>query len=98
MLGAGPPRTGRPPTNRLGPFGGWPTQDGFFTHVQSADVEVWDGSEYQPDADQVYGEQRLRMRIGVARDVTAVTITYAHFTELGQVPIPRIDVPPEGRQ
>ena len=42
----------------------------------------------------LYGEQRLRLRIGVTRAVRAVTITYAQFTELGVVPLPRIDVRP----
>ena len=62
---------------------------------QNTPVEVWDGDEYAvPDA-AVFGEQRLRMRIGVTRDIRTVTLTYAQFTDIGQIQIPRIDVFPE---
>jgi hypothetical protein len=62
---------------------------GAVTHRVAQPERAW--SDLGQD---VVGEQRLCLRVGVAREVTAVTITYAHFTELGQVPIPRIDVRP----
>jgi hypothetical protein len=83
----------RPPSASTSPFRGWPP--GPFTDaVRNAPVEVWTGSDYEPAGASLYGEQRLRLRIGVTRAVQSVTITYTQFTDLGVIPLPRIDVRP----
>jgi hypothetical protein len=84
----------RPPLGRPNPFGGWPPPDQFTDAVRNAPVGVWTGSDYELAGESLYGEQRLRLRVGVTRAVRAVTIVYALFTELGVVPLPRIDVRP----
>jgi hypothetical protein len=84
----------RPPGRPANPFRGWPPADQFPGGVQQHGVEVWTGTDYDDPDDQVYGEQRLRLRVGVTRDVRTVTITYAHFTAIGEVRLPRIDVSP----
>jgi hypothetical protein len=63
--------------------------------VQNADVEIWDGSDYVAPTEGVFGEQRLRMRVGVTKSVSEATVTYTHFTEIGTIRFPRIDVSPE---
>jgi hypothetical protein len=77
------------------PLGDWPPADPF-TAVRNAPVEVWTGSDFELAGAPLYGERRLRLRIGVTRAVHAVTITYTQFTDLGVVPLPRIDVRPGG--
>jgi hypothetical protein len=62
--------------------------------VQHSDIEIWTEDGYQPPAEEVFGEHRLRLRVGVGRDVRAITLTYVHFTNLGEVNLPRIDVTP----
>lgn len=95
LVGATGPR---PPLTSANPFRGWPPPDQFPGGVVCHfDAEVWDGKEYQPGAEQVFGEQRLRLRVGVARSVSEVTVTYAHFVDVGRVPIPRLNISPEGR-
>ncbi|HKB05232.1 MAG TPA: hypothetical protein VKD90_23610, partial [Gemmataceae bacterium] len=89
LIGAVGPR---PPMRASNPFRGWPPADQFPWSVQHVPVELWTGSEYEIPEEQVFGEQRLRLRVGVSRDVRAVTITYAHFTDIGEVPLPRMDV------
>jgi hypothetical protein len=86
----------RPPLDRVNPFRGWPPPDQFTWNVQYAPPEVWTGSDWDDESNQVYGEQRLRMRVGVTRAVRAVTIVYAQFTDLGVVPLPIVDVTPGG--
>jgi hypothetical protein len=86
----------RPPMRSSNPFRGWPPPDQFPWSVEHAPAEVWNGSEYEDPAGPMYGEQRLRLRVGVTRDVRAVTITYAHFTDIGEVPLPRMDVSANG--
>ncbi|MBO0698706.1 MAG: hypothetical protein J2P46_09950 [Zavarzinella sp.] len=83
----------RPPLRGSNPFRGWPPAEQFPGSVQSVGTEVWTGSAYEPPGESVFGEQRLRLTVGVTRDVRAVTITYAHFTDIGEVPLPRIDLP-----
>jgi hypothetical protein len=80
---------------RANPFRGWPLAMQFTDAVQYTPAQVWDGVEFAESGMDVFGEQRLRMRVGVARDVRAVTISYAQYTDLGQAQIPRIDVSPE---
>jgi len=94
LIGAVGPR---PPMRSANPFRGWPAAAQFPGSVESAGTELWTGSEYETPENQVFGEQRLRLRVGVTRDVRAVTITYAHFTDIGEVPLPRIDLPPDRR-
>jgi hypothetical protein len=94
LIGAVGPR---PPLQSTNPFRGWPPPDQFPDSVQSEEAELWTGSEYGRLESHVFGEQRLRLRVGVTRDVRAVTITYAHFTDIGEVPLPRIDLPPDRR-
>ena len=91
LIGAVGPR---PALGSTGPFRGWPPPDQFPDTVQGQGAEVWTGTGYADPAEQVFGEQRLRLRIGVTRAVRAVTIVYAQFTELGVVALPRIDVTP----
>ena len=91
LIGAAGPRPPGRPGNR---FRGWPPGDEFDGAVQHAEIELWTGSDYEPPDDQVYGRQRLRLRVGVTREVRTVTITYAHFTDIGEVRLPRIDVSP----
>jgi hypothetical protein len=86
---------GHPESRGYNPFRGWPPPEAYDGSVQNADVEIWDGSEYVPPSDNVFGEQRLRMRIGVTRSVSEATVTYTHFTEIGTIPIPRVDITPD---
>ena len=80
---------------RSNPFRVWPPMDQFANLLQNAPAEVWDGSDFAETEGEVFGEQRLRMRFAVTPDVNSVTITYAHYTEIGEVRLPRIDVTPE---
>jgi hypothetical protein len=81
---------------RSSPFYGWPLVGRFSGSVQNSFAELWDGTEYsESEQEEVFGERRLRMRIGVAREVQTVTLTYAYYTDIGEVRIPRIDVSPE---
>jgi hypothetical protein len=85
----------RPPLGSANPFRGWPPRDQFIGSVQHIMAEVWTGTDYEaPEEHQFYGELRLRLCVGVTRDIRAVTITYAHFTDIGEVALPRIDVSP----
>jgi hypothetical protein len=93
MIGAVGPR---PPLDRMNPFRGWPPPGQFSADVRNTEPDVWTGSDYEPPGEAVYGEQRLRMRVGVTRAVRAITIVYAQFTDLGVVPLPIIDVSPGG--
>jgi hypothetical protein len=86
----------RPPLGRINPFRGWPPPDQFTGDVQNTPPEVWAEGGWDDEVNQVFGEQRLRMRVGVARAVRAVTIVYAQFTDLGAVPLPIVDVTPGG--
>jgi hypothetical protein len=82
------------PRSRLGttsPFRGWPPPDQFPGEVQSLPTQVWTGAEYEEAIEQVFGEHRLRMRVGVTRAVRSVTITYTQFTDLGVIDLPRIE-------
>ena len=85
----------RPPLDRVNPFGGWPP-DNFTGDVQTMPPEVWADPDWDDEVNQVFGEQRLRMRVGVTRAVRAVTIVYAQFTDLGVVQLPIVDVTPGG--
>lgn len=86
----------RPPLGRANPFRGWPPADQFTWDVQNTPPEVWAEDGWDEDVSQVFGEQRLRMRVGVTRAVRAVTIVYAQFTDLGVVQLPIVDVTPGG--
>ena len=86
----------RPPLDRVNPFRGLPPPDQFTWDVQNTPPDVWTGSDWDDSRESVFGEQRLRMRVGVTRAVRAVTIVYAQFTDLGVVPLPIIDVTPGG--
>jgi hypothetical protein len=86
----------RPPLGRLNLFRGWPAPEQFTDDVQSSEPELWTGYDYEPSGEAVYGEQRLRMRVGVTRAVRSVTIVYAQFTDLGVVLLPRLDISPGG--
>lgn len=90
----------RPPRLRSGnPFRDW-SPDGDWANmesVQSAEVEIWDSTEYVEPSEQVFGEQRLRMRIGVSRNISEVVVIYVHYTQIGTISIPRINVHPEGQ-
>lgn len=87
----------RPPLGSADPFRGWPPPDQFPGSVRTAEVEAWDGQAYRPETEQLFGERRLRLWVGVSRSVSEVTITYAHFVDVGRVPIPRLNISPEGR-
>jgi hypothetical protein len=88
LIGAVGPRS---PLESASPFRGWPPPDQFPGHVQSLPAQVWTGAEYEEAIERVFGEQRLRMRIGVTRTVRSVTITYAQLTDLGVIDLPRIE-------
>ena len=81
----------RPRLATISPFHGWPSPDHFPGDVQSLPAQVWTGAEYEDPTQMVFGEQRLRMRVGVTRAVRSVTITYAQFTDLGVIDLPRIE-------
>jgi hypothetical protein len=81
----------RPPLGSTGPFRGRPPPGQFPGDVQSLPAQVWTATDYKEAIEQVFGEQRLRMRIGVTRAVRSVTITYAQFTDLGVIELPRIE-------
>jgi hypothetical protein len=83
----------------LNPFQGWPPDVDWtdLGTVQSELVEIWDGSAFVAPIEMVFGEQRLRLRVGVARRVQVVKLVYAHYTEIGEVAIPRIDIRPESQ-
>jgi hypothetical protein len=83
-----------PPLSRSNPLRGWPPPEQFTDNVQHADVEIWNGDEFETPGDEVFGEQRLQMRVGVTPDVDVVTITYVQFNNLGEVRLPRIDARP----
>jgi hypothetical protein len=92
LIGAVGPR---PPLRFANAFASWSPLEQFPGSVQHVTTEVWTGTGYEtPEEQQVYGELRLRLRVGVTRDVRAVTVTYAQFTDIGEVPLPRIDVSP----
>jgi hypothetical protein len=88
LIGAVGPR---PRLGSTSPFRGWLPPGQFPDTVLSLSAEVWTGSEYETPVEMVFGEQRLRMRVGVTRTVQSVTITYAQFTDLGVLQLPRID-------
>ena len=88
--------SGRPPLARMNAFRGWPPPDLFPDGVETAPPEVWTDDGWDEEVNQVFGEQRLRLRVGVTRAVRAVTIVYAQFTDLGVVPLPIVDVTPGG--
>jgi hypothetical protein len=92
LIGAA--RRGTPPP-RSNTFRGWPSMDQFANLLENMPAEVWDGSEFAELEGEVFGEKRLRMRFAVPPDVNAVTLTYAHYTEIGEVRLPRIDANPE---
>ena len=85
----------RPELRRSNPFRGWPPPDQFTDNVHHTAAEVWDGAEFVSSEREVFGEHRMRLRIGVTREVRTVTITYAQYTDIGEVQIPRIDVLPD---
>ena len=89
MIGAVGPR---PRLGSTSPFRGWPSPGQFRDSVLSLPPQVWTGSGYLDLSETVFGEQRLRMRVGVTRAVRSVTITYVQFTDLGEVQLPRIDL------
>ncbi|HVK13516.1 MAG TPA: hypothetical protein VM597_32515 [Gemmataceae bacterium] len=61
------------------------------------EMQVWDGAaEVEMDA-ETFGAARLRARVGVGRKIGTLLLVYAHFTEVGEIRIPRIDVTP-GRE
>jgi len=91
MLGA---LGAQPDQRNRHPYLSWPPDFENLAAVNVAEIEVWNGTDYEITDAELYGEQRLRLRVGVARNVAAIVITYAHFTELGEVRIPRIDVSP----
>ena len=66
--------------------------------VQMADIETWSGTAFEPDAEaEIFGAGRLRARVGIGRKIGTVLLMYAHFTEVGEIRIPRIDATP-GRE
>lgn len=85
----------RPELERANLSRSWSSDEGCDdTFVQTTPPELM-GEEETSVQDQVHGERRLRMRVGVARHITAVTINYAEFTEIGTVSIPRINIAPD---
>lgn len=66
-----------------------------FQLTEHGEVEVWDGENYVTPNETVFGEQRLRLLFGAAREVSEVAIVYAGVTEIGRVTIPRINIEPE---
>jgi hypothetical protein len=86
----------RSPLARANPFRGWPPTDAFADAVQATPPEVWTDPDWDAEVNQVYGQQMLRLRVGVTRAVREVTIVYAQFTELGVVRLPIVDVRPGG--
>lgn len=87
------PRTHPPSAN---PFRGWPSPETLDnSNVQCASTEFIEEDGVAVERHQVFGEGRLRMQVGVASEILAITITYAHFTDIGIVPIPRIDIRPD---
>jgi hypothetical protein len=74
----------------------------YFDQLASAEVlmnelEPWDGTEVEEPIDDMFGPARLRARVGVGRKIGTVLLVYAHFTEVGEIRIPRIDATP-GRE
>jgi hypothetical protein len=92
FIGAAGPR---PELRRSNPFRGWPPPDQFTDNVHHTAAQVWDGAEFAHSEREIFGEHRLRLRVGVTREVRTVTITYAQYTDIGEVQIPRIDVLPD---
>ena len=92
FIGASGPR---PELRRSNPFRGWPPPDQFTDIVRHIPAQVWDGAEFAISEREIFGKHRLRLRIGVTREVRTVTITYAQYTDIGEVQIPRIDVLPD---
>jgi hypothetical protein len=92
LIGASGPR---PELRRSNPFRGWPPQDQFTDNVHHTPAQVWDGAEFATSEREIFGKHRLRLRVGVTREVRTVTITYAQYTDIGEVQIPRIDVFPD---
>lgn len=88
LIGAVGPR---PRLGTTSPFRGWPPPDQFPETFVSLPAQVWTGGEYADPSETVFGEQRLRMRVGVTRAVRSVTIAYAQFTDLGVIDLHRID-------
>ena len=87
-----------PNSRLLNPFRGWPREDFVdLNTVQPGVVDIWDGANYVTPIEMIFGEQRLRMHVGVARRVQVVTLIYAQYTEIGEITIPRIDVRPESQ-
>jgi hypothetical protein len=87
---------GHPGSSRFNPYRGWPPPESFNdSMVQSAEVEIWDGADYVTPSESVFGEQRLRMRVGVTKSVSEATVTYTHLTEIGTIQFPRVDITPE---
>ncbi|HKA08160.1 MAG TPA: hypothetical protein VKD71_12955 [Gemmataceae bacterium] len=85
----------RPELRRSNPFRGWPPPDQFTDNVHHTAAQVWDGAEFASSEREVFGEHRIRLRIGVTREIRTVTITYTPYTDIGVVQIPRIDVFPD---
>jgi hypothetical protein len=92
FIGASGPR---PELRRSNPFRGWPPPGQFPDNVHHTPAQVWDGAEFATSEREIFGEHRIRLRVGVTREVRTVTITYAQYTDVGEVQIPRIDVFPD---
>lgn len=94
MIGA---RFIRPGKRTEDPSAFWPangaTMD--FDRVQHGGVKIWDGIEYVEPSESVFGEQRLRLSVGIDSEVNEATIVYANFTEIGKVRFPRMNITPE---
>ena len=65
--------------------------------VQTDDLTPWDGSREEEMSTEVFGESRFRARVGIGRKIGTLLLMYAHFTEVGEIRIPRIDATP-GRE
>ena len=61
------------------------------------ELEAWDGTDVEEESAEVFGEARFRARVGVGRKIGTLLLVYAHFTEVGEIRIPRIDATP-GRE
>jgi len=85
----------RPELRRGSPFRGWPPPDQFPESVHHTAAQAWDGAEFTSSEREIFGEHRIRLRVGVTRDGRSVTITYAQYTDIGEVQVPRIDILPD---
>ncbi len=54
-----------------------------------AEKLIWDGLEFVAhDGEEVWGIQRLRLHLGIPKDVTRIAFVYQMFVRFGDIPVP----------